>query len=240
MNISKLLILSVIFLSGACQPENNKSSDKYKTLMIKATGEVEVLPDEASFTIRLSCINKAIEQSKACLVEKSNGLTERLLQLGVKQDDILTTTVEMNKSFTWSRNTQVFQGYQSSTTIYLTVKEINDLDEIYTALLSDENLEIGGLSYTHSQMDSLKNEAYLDALKKSQDLANKLITGLPESTTEILKIGNVEISSSSPEVMEAVQEEMAVQADARYNRSMAVNRGTVRIRATLFVEYLME
>ena len=237
---TKLLFISAILMIAGCQSGENERSGKFKTMMLKATGEVETLPDEASFNIRLSCLNRSIQLSKECLVEKSNELTASLLQMGIDQDDILTTGVEMDKSYTWNRNTRVFQGYQSSTTLYVTVKALDNLDEIYTELLTDKNLEIGGLSYNHSQMDSLKNEAYLDALKKSQLLADKLLTGLPASSKEILKIGNVEISSSLPEMRESVNEEMEMVSDAVAKRSIAVNRGTVSIRATLYVEFLIE
>jgi uncharacterized protein YggE len=102
-------------------------------------------------------------------------------------------------------------------------------------------LDIGGLNFSHTKLDSLENEAYAKALEKSGILADKLLNKIPESDKEILKIGNVEISASMP-----TAEEMS--ADAAYEtvaavqnqKSVAISNGTIKIAATLFVEYKID
>jgi uncharacterized protein YggE len=213
--------------------------------MIKSAGEVETLPDMASFQIDLSCLEPTVKASKDCLVKKSNELTAKLLSFGVEKKDILTAAVSLNKSYTWKNNSNVFEGYRSSTTTYITVRNLDKLDEIYTELLENRNLELGGLSYAHSKMDSLQNEAYMNALKKSAVLADKLLTGLPEKKKEILKIGNVAISSSNPQADK--QEEVTMEAsmdgfaaNLRNQKSISMNQGTVKVYATLYAEYLIK
>ncbi|HEX5001859.1 MAG TPA: SIMPL domain-containing protein [Bacteroidia bacterium] len=207
--------------------------------MIKSEGEVETLPDEASFYIELSCIDKSIKVSKNCLVDKSNNLINTLLKFEIRKDDILTTAVNMSKSYTWKFNSNVFEGYRSSTTVYVTVKDIEKLDDIYTELMENQNLDLGGLSYSHSKLDSLKNEAYVKALEKAGILADKLLEKLPESKKEILKIGNVEIKASYPKDEESNFElkERAANINMNANNSIAISKGTVLVTATLFVEY---
>lgn len=123
--------------------------------------------------------------------------------------------------------------------MFITVKNIEKLEEIYTELLENQNLELGGLSYKHSKLDSLQNEAYVIALEKAGILSDRLIETLPESRKEILKIGNVEISASMPEPRdfgrEVQQEAMAYQ-----DRSVAINKGTVKVTSILFVEYQID
>ena len=231
-------IISLLVLIS-CQNQTTVEPSRYKTIMIKSFGEVETLPDMATFHVNLNCLDKSIKASKNCLVDKSNELHSRLQSLGVSKDDILTTSVDLNKSYTWRNNSSVFEGYRSSTTVYITVKNVENLDEIYTELLENRNLELGGLSYSHSKIDSLKNDAYVDALEKSQILADRLLEEMPETKKEILKIGNVEIQASMPVRNEdniQDQSEMAENAAANA-RSIAISKGTVKINATLYVEY---
>ncbi|HEY0045780.1 MAG TPA: SIMPL domain-containing protein [Flavobacterium sp.] len=228
-----------IILLTSCQ--NSTSPSRLKTIMIRSVGEIEALPDMATFQISLYCMDKSVQTSKKCLVDKSNDLTGRLQSFGINKNDILTTSVDMNKSYTWQNNTQIFQGYRSSTTVIVTVRDIERLDEIYTELLENRNLDIGGLNFSHTKLDSLENEAYAKALEKSGILADKLLNKIPESDKEILKIGNVEISASMP-----TAEEMS--ADAAYEtvaavqnqKSVAISNGTIKIAATLFVEYKID
>lgn len=230
-------IFLVLLLAG-CQSNGPADPGKFKTIMIKSVGEVETLPDMANFQINLNCLDTSIEASKNCLVEKSNELVSMLQSFGVGKEDILTTSVDMNRSYTYRNNTRVFEGYRSSTSVYITVKNIDDLDKIYTELLENRNLELGGLSYSHSKIDSLNNEAYVKALEKASILKDKLLEQLPETEKEILKIGNVEISASMPEAKNVMYESDAVEQTQSANRSsIAINKGTVKVSATLFVEY---
>jgi len=208
--------------------------------MLRADGKVETLPDLATFSLNLNCLDKSVKASKKCLVTKSNDLNSKLSSFGIAQKDILTTSVEMTKSYTWRNNSNVFEGYLSTTTLFVTVRNIDKLDEIYTELLENRNLDLYGLSYSHSKLDSLKNEAYADALKKAGVLADRLLHEMDNSKKEILKIGNVEISSSVSGVETkafAKQEESDQESP---QKSIAISKGTVEVYASLFIEYLVK
>ena len=236
--MKKLFGISALLLLASCQQNATVDPSKFKTVMIQSMGEVETLPDMATFFIELNCVDKSVLTSKKCLIEKSNELHRKLHSFGINKEDILTTAVEMNKSYAWRNNSSVFEGFRSSTSIFITVKNIDKLDQIYTELLENRNIELGGLSYSHSKIDSLKNQAYLNALEKSAVLTDKLLEKLPETTKEILKIGNVAISASLPEPRnQKFLEQNEVAADATSDSSIAISKGTVKVSATLYVEY---
>ena len=241
-----MVLLSVAFT--ACQQGAPLERAKFKTIMIKSQGEVEAQPDMATFMVNLNCLNPQISKSKECLIEKSNSLKERIMSFAVPEEDIVTNTVNMHKSYTWQRNSRVFEGYRSTTNLIVSVKNLEKLDLLYTELLGDKDLELGGLSYDHSQFDSLKNEAYFSALKKGNVLAKKLVKELPEDELEILKIGNVEITASLPQAgaydeMDAmVEQEMAMPAvvSNQSRKTVAINKGLIQVQATLFIEYQID
>ena len=236
--MKKLFGISALLLLASCQQNATVDPSKFKTVMIQSMGEVETLPDMATFFIELNCVDKSVLTSKKCLIEKSNELHRKLHSFGINKEDILTTAVKMNKSYAWRNNSSVFEGFRSSTSIFITVKNIDKLDQIYTELLENRNIELGGLSYSHSKIDSLKNQAYLNALEKSAVLTDKLLEKLPETTKEILKIGNVAISASFPEPRnQKFLEQNEVAADATSDSSIAISKGTVKVSATLYVEY---
>ncbi|HEX9980237.1 MAG TPA: SIMPL domain-containing protein [Flavobacterium sp.] len=234
--MKRFITLACLLAIVSCQ-RTTGTDPAFKTIMIKSNGEVEALPDEAAFHIALYCLENSVKASKNCLVTKSNELIGRLQSLGIKKNDILTTSVNLNKSYTWRNNSNVFEGYRSTTTLIVTIKNIDKLDEVYTELLENRNLELSDLSYTHSKIDSLQNEAYLQALKKSGTLADKLLEKLPEDEKEVLKIGNIEMTSSMPQARGFISDATMEQASAVSNQSIGINTGMVRIAATLYVEY---
>ncbi|HEX8562682.1 MAG TPA: SIMPL domain-containing protein [Flavobacterium sp.] len=232
-----LVLLSLVIISG-CQRDSDQSGH-FKTILIKSEGEIETVPDMAKFQISLNCMDKSIAASKSCLVAKSNELTAKLLAYGIDEKDILTTAVDLHKSYSWRNNTSVFDGYNSHTSLIITVKNIDKLDKIYTELLGNTNLEVSGLTYSHSKLDDLENDAYLKALAKSGLLADKILEKIPESEKEILRIANTEISSSVPNLNERAEQDGFATASVAA-QSVAINKGTVHIVATLYVEYLID
>ena len=231
-------VLSILVFLG-CQNTSTVEPSRFKTIMLKSFGEVETLPNMATFHINLSCLNKSIKTSRKRIVDKSNKLHSKLQSLGISKNDILTTSMNMNKSYAWQNRKSVFTGYKSSTSIFVTIRNIDKLDEIYTELLGDSNLSLGGLNYSHSKLDSLKNAAYVNALEKSKTLTDKLLERLPESKKEILKIGNIEVSASLPNANQTQYEadyDME-EFEISKNKSVAISKGTVKVTATLFVEY---
>jgi uncharacterized protein YggE len=232
------IIILGLFLAS-CQTNPAPEKEKFRTIMLRSTGEIETLPDMASFTVQLSCLDKSVAASKKCLVDKSNELISTLLSLGLKKEDILTTSVDMQKNYDWRNNSRIFLGYNSSTTVYITVRDIDRLDEIYTELFENRNLETGGLTYSHSALDSLKNAAYVDALKKANVTAEKLLPELNKKEKEILKVGNVEITASMPEELQQAMDHERMEANAVAQKSIAIGSGTVKVTAVLYVEYLV-
>ena len=223
------IILSFILLIS-CSPKKD-----YKTILLKTSGIVEVAPDEASLSLNLSCVDKNIEQAKACLVSISSMLNDDLLNFGIKKEDILTTNVNLNKDYVWINNSNIFNGYLASTTTRVTIRDLTILDEVYIKLLSNEKLTIGSLTYNHSRLDSINEVAYLNALENANKLADKILSRLPEKNKAITQISNFEITRSkiSPEPGLMKNEEFAVQ----YQSQLTVNIGNMIAEKALYVEF---
>src|SRR6218665_94048 len=111
MRVTIITAVAILAMLSACQVNSSSSSSKFKTIMIESVGKVETMPNEASFYINLSCLDKSVASAKDCLVKQSNDLMNKLLGYGIKKEDILTTSVDLQKSYKWMNNSQVFEGY---------------------------------------------------------------------------------------------------------------------------------
>lgn len=225
-----LLVISILMLAGCYQ------EGRSKTIVLKANGSVQVKPDEASASINIQCINKNIDMANECLVKESASLKAILVGLGIEEKDILTTQVNLNKSFVWRNNSNVFDGYNASTTVNVAVRDLAVISSFYTELLTHEKFTISSLTYHHSDYDELKKQAYLNALDNSNDLAKDILAKLPEMSKEITQVSNVEIEASSgpsPEYKSVRAKSMSSDSNA----GISVTVGNMVIEQTLFVEY---
>lgn len=227
--MKRLLVILPFVLLVSCTPKND-----YKTILLKASGTVEIAPDEASIIITASCLNMDIKQAKSCLIDITSNLDNAIRGFGIPKEDILTTNVNLNKQFIWSNNSEVFNGYNASTTTTVRVRDLTILDELYTNLLSNDKLTIGSLTYSHSKMDSINNIAYIKALENANKLADQLLTQLPEKNKSILQVSNFETAKSeNPDIL---LEKHAVNQELRES-SLTINFGNMVAIQQLYVEY---
>ena len=218
-------------LSGCYQDTN------LKTIVLKSNGSVQVKPDEASASITIKCINKNIEAANECLVKESASLKSILVGLGIEEKDILTTQVNLNKSFVWRNNSNVFDGYNASTAVNVTVRDLAIISNFYTELLTHDKFIISSLSYHHSDYETLKKQAYLNALENSNSLAKDILAKLPETSKEIMQVSNVEIKASSGPSFERKSLQFSEISNDSANAGISITVGNMVIEQTLFVEY---
>jgi uncharacterized protein len=223
------LILPFLMLVS-CNPEND-----YKTILLKASGTVEIAPDEASIIITASCLNKDIRQARSCLIDITSNLDNDLRSFGIQKEDILTTNVNLNKQYIWSNNSEVFNGYSASTTTSVRVRDLKILDELYTNLLSNDKLTVGSLTYGHSKMDSINNMAYIRALENANMLADQILTRLPEKNKSILQVSNFEITKS--ESNQEIKYERLAENQELNKSNITINFGNMVAVQQLYVEY---
>ena len=226
-----LLAISMIVLSGCYQ------EGRSKTIVLKANGSVQVKPDEASASINIKCINKNIDVANECLVKESANLKTILVGLGIEEKDILTTQVNLNKSFVWRNNSNVFDGYNASTAVNVTLRDLAIISSFYTELLTHEKFIISSLTYHHSDYEELKKQAYLNALDNSNDLAKDILAKLPEASKEIIQVSNVEIKPNNRPSSERKALQFSEVSNDSSNAGISVTVGNMVIEQTLFVEY---
>jgi len=224
-----ILILSVLIMTG-CGSKND-----YKSLILKTDAFVEAEPDEAVITIQVSCVDKKIESAKKCLIEKTEKLNSDLSSFGILPEDILTTGVTLTKDYIWTDNSNVFNGYNASTSLNVRVHDLKILDGLYTELLSNEQLTLGSLTYYHSKIDSLNGVACLKALEKASLIADKILTQLPEKNKTIIKVSNIEIPENDD--TPRLQYKALEVAAASDQSSIIVNTVKIRVEQQLFVEF---
>lgn len=239
--------LGTLLALQACNSNTPYQRQQSKIIMLESTGEVSVQPDEAGITIYLNCLDKDIKKSKECLVEKSEALNKLFAEYDIKKEDIMTTSISRDKEYEWIRSyngspsKRIFKGYRSSVTTSITVKDLKVLEELYPELLEDEDINVHGLSFTHSNMDSLNNAAYMNAADKADILADQLVERMGASKKEILRIGNTALPATGNDFYDdgyLTQEIKTLPGVVSGNQSnITINNGTVHVRKNLTIEY---
>lgn len=232
------LFACLAFVPVACRPP--AATPYLGTLVrVQASGEVEVPPDEASITIRLTGLRPNARAAKAYLIEQGNALRDTLIEFGVRPSDIQTLHVDLERSYAWRNNAQVFQGYRASTSMQVLISDLSRLDEIYDQFLDRRELDTYGPAYGHSAIDSLRGVAYLRALDRADVLGESLRGRLSAKRMTVRAISNVAPTSDlqpyDAYAMEAAPRAVAVEQTAAPR--FEVSTGQIKVRADLYVDY---
>ena len=226
-----LSIAALLFLNGCANTAQNKGI----TVNINASGEIIVQPDMATFNVTAGCVNQNIEQAKSCVKNQLVKLIDILKTAEVAPEDIQSQRVELRKEHRWQNNTQVFKGYRASISTMVTLRDLNQLNRTFDQLLVQKDLNVSGLSYSHSKVEDLTNDAYLKALENAKLLVDKLRRNVGGKSVKLLTISNNNdrMAPLTPAVFES-------RAMAAAPKELDLSIGTIKIIKNLNVQYLIQ
>lgn len=136
------------------QPENEtetvEKSEAHGTISITGSTFMECGPDRLS--IYLKIVGKDMDSAVSAR-EKAPLILDQVLKalknLGILEDDISTTSYELEPKYEWENSKRVFRGYFTTVTIKVTLKE-KDFEK--AGLVIDRSADAG------AYIDSLKFE----------------------------------------------------------------------------------
>ena len=204
-------------------------------------GEVEVIPDIASTNISITKTNKDANVLKKEISQISRDLNKELSKLKIEKKDIQTSNLQINKEYDWVKSERVFKGYRATISTSVTFRNINNLEKIYTQLLSNEDTVVNGIQYDYSKKAEAENEAYIKALSNANTLAEKLFKeaeskSMPSNSKIIITSisNNDSTPSDSPKPMYKAAN---LEAFSDSTPSIDINSGTMTITKNLTVVY---
>lgn len=214
-------------------------------ISLTSKGEVEVTPDIASTIINIQKTSKEADELKSKILKISKDLNKEFSKLNIEDKDIQTSNLQINKEYNWVNGKKVFKGYRASINTTVTFRNIDDLEKIYTKLLSNENITVNGIQYDYSKKDEAENDAYINALNKANVLAEKLFNETKSNAFKLSKSPRIIIESISNNGSTATPSPKPMykalanyeSMDAVSTPSIDINVGTITYTKTLTVVY---
>ena len=232
-----IYIIFALSLIGCGNSEYKKSV----LLNISASGDIEVIPDIASITVNVSCLDKNLNNSNTCTKKRIKKLFKLFEQHKILTKDYHSSRVNLTKEYTWRKNSQVFAGYKSSSTINVLFRDLENMSKTLTKTMLMKNIDISNLNYSHSNIDSLANDAYLEAMNNSNRLVNKIKDKLKGQSVEIIEISNTSNEFSSIESKGYEADSYRSKAVRKNEIStIQINPGSLKLIKNIYVLYRMK
>lgn len=172
------ILLFVFARWGPAINFSTTTQTKGDPFVVTGEGKVFVTPDIAKITVGIQDSGTSLKAVQDNVNKKSAALTDAVKNLGVKKEDIKTTSYNLYPQYDYQNSPNRLTGYQVSTTYEITIKDfdkINDL--IVVATGAGANME-GGINFEINEvtkkekLQEARSLAAVDAKEKAQGLAS--------------------------------------------------------------------
>lgn len=176
-----IVFFILLFVFAKWGPAINFSTTtqtKGDPFVVTGEGKVFVTPDIAKITVGVQESGASLKTVQDNLNKKSAAITDAVKNLGVKKEDIKTTSYNLYPQYDYQNSPNRLTGYQVSTTYEITIKDfdkINDLIVIATG--AGANME-GGINFEINEvtkkekLQEARSLAAVDVKEKAQGLAS--------------------------------------------------------------------
>jgi len=146
---------------------------KQRLITITATGSVSVKPDEAAINIGVSNSSRSAKDAVAANTAAMGPLVAALKGAGIEEKDIQTTNFNVQPTYEYTQDGKPpkLTGYQVNNTVAVRVRKIERLGDILDLAVGQGSNQIGGISFTVSKAEELKDEARKDAVANATRMA---------------------------------------------------------------------
>lgn len=175
---------------------NSTSQVKGDPFIVSGEGKVFVTPDIAKITVGINETGSQLKVVQDNVSKKSNDLTGALEKLGIKKEDIKTTSYNLYPEYDYQSNPNRVIGYRVSVSYEITIEDFDKVnDVIVTATTAGANME-GNIGFEINE--KTKKEKVQEARKLAADDAKDKAVGLSNAAGITLgKVINVSESENS-------------------------------------------
>lgn len=195
---------------GQTFDENNRL---VKKIEVYGNAEREVTPDEIYFTITLK---EYLEDSKNKI--SIDGLERELYnavrKVGVRDEDFqIMDVASYNYDWYWRDKKREREEFLASKQYRITFKDLNEINRLF-AYVDPKGIQSTNIAgYSHSDIEKIRRELKIEALKNAKDKAEYLLDGIKETLGEVIEVQEIN-NDYQPPIYYAKTMEMREAADA--------------------------
>lgn len=191
-----LLLCAVMMMSGCCAmaeaayatPVPVQQMSSPATITVQGTAQILADPDEVSVTANADVTANTVGSAQEAMNAIVASATQKLLELGVLDDDIVTSDYGYHPRYNYDTNT--ITGYEANHTLSITCRDVAMLDGVIGALTDSGFTNIYSVNYDVSTRSELYQQALDLAIQRAEEKALRMaqtgglmITGI-QSITE--------------------------------------------------------
>jgi len=153
-------------------PAPMQAASNPATITVQGTAQVLVDPDEVSVTASASVTANTVGAAQEAINAIVAAATEKLLALGVLDEDVVTTDYSYYPRYNYDTNTVI--GYEANHTLKITCRDVEMLDSVISVLTDSGVTNIYSVNYDISTRSELYQQALELAIQRAEQKALRM------------------------------------------------------------------
>ena len=211
--LAVLILITAVYMIFATQ--NEIKTGRYigqdiqvkNTITISGEGKVLAVPDIGEVSLGVLSDAKTVAAAQKDNTDKMNKVIQAMKDLGVDEKDLKTTSYSINPNYQYISGKSIIIGYQVSQTLDVKIRQLDKASDILAKAADNGVNQIGSISFTIDNPDSIKAEARKKAINDAKQKADVLKNDLG---VNIVKIVSFSESSSQPPISYYTDKAMGV------------------------------
>lgn len=142
------------------------------SITVQGTAQVLADPDQVTVTANTSVTAGTVGRAQEEMNKIVAAATEKLLELGVQDDDIVTSDYSYYPRYNYETNT--LTGYEANHTLSITCRDVEMLDSVIGALSDSGFSQIYSVNYDVSTRSELYQQALELAIQRAEQKALRM------------------------------------------------------------------
>jgi uncharacterized protein YggE len=178
--ISTGVILALVLVTKYVAPiplsVNQVTTQKETSFNVTGKSTVTTTPDKVEVTIGISDKEADLKQAQSKANDIINKITDQLVGLGIKKEDIKTQNYSINPNFDYQRTGQNIVGYSVDTSLNVSFTDFSKLNQVIDLSTAAGANQVNGIQFTLSdaKQKDLKQQARSQAIEDAKNNAAQL------------------------------------------------------------------
>jgi uncharacterized protein YggE len=234
---SFLLLVSINAQTSAVNPP--------PTVQVTGTAEIQVVPDEVTFSLRVTKSDKSLQIAKTQNDENIARIIALTKRFAIDAKDVKTDFISVGEKFDRVKSKDddeyqnVFAGYTVSKTIVVKLRDLSKFESFLSEIVKVGVTQIGGVNFQSSEIRKHKDRARALAMRAAKEKAEALAKEIGQSIGKAVSIeeenGDDERSSNANLTSNSISFGLVGES----GDSETIAPGTITIRARVSVRFLL-
>ncbi len=230
--MKKIILILTVIGGMSLQAQDQKMQPQ---ISVSGEGQVKVIPDEAilSFAVETKGeVSTKVKKENDVVIDK---VLKYLKTTKINQKDIKSERVSLYPQYDYSKKKNY---YMASQTITITLRDLSQYEVIMDELVKLGVNRVNGVTFQSSEIDKLKSEARVLAIKDAQKKALDYAGALGQKVGKAIMVTDNSQPYYNPPVYRNMMMAEAKLAGDSNQETIAV--GEIEIRTNVNITFILE